>query len=475
MVFEALRERAIFLEIAPHLTRKLPIMTPCYSWWEVPYYWTGMKIYDILSFGRVLGSSRYSSASESSIQFPVINQQDLKGSIVYYDGQMDDSRMNVSLALTSAIYGAKIANHVEVIDLIHEKAENGVEKISGVLVKDNLTGEQWEIRSKLVVNATGPFVDSVRKMGTKDCTNMITPSSGAHIILPDYFAPTEMGMIIPKTKDGRVIFLIPWQGKVVAGTTDTPCEITNSPKPSEAEIQFILESISDYVSVDVRKQDILASWSGIRPLASDPNASNTESLVRDHIIEFGPTQLLTITGGKWTTYRKMASDVVDFAISHIDYQKPLKPVSTQNQLLIGSSGWTKELFIDLMQKYSRVKNTLGNSNVAPMNSDIARHLSLSYGVQSFKVAKIASEGYGKRLAHSYPYIEAEVVYAVQNEYACTAVDVLARRLRLAFLDSNASNQALPKTIEIMADLLNWDEDRKMKEKEDALNFLKNMK
>lgn len=522
LVFDALHERATFLKIAPHLTRKLPIMTPCYSWWEIPYYWAGMKMYDALSFTRRLGSSRYASAKESAIQFPVIRTDGLKGSIVYFDGQMDDSRMNVSLAMTAAAHGASIANHVEVIDLLHETVEKVIqlppliieappatetsaestsnaaegakaavaetavaqtvaqprfekvmeERVCGARVRDQTTGEEWNIKAKSVVNATGAFVDALRdKDAHKPVTKMISPSSGTHVVLPDYYAPIEMGMIIPKTEDGRVVFLIPWQGKVVAGTTDSACEISTEPKPTEKEVDFILRAIAGYTSVDVRREDVTATWTGIRPLASDPHASNTENLLRDHIISVSNTGLLTISGGKWTTYRKMSSDVVDTLLRNHDFAKPLRDCTTENQLLLGASGWNKGLFMHLIQNYRRVKHTTGQARSAPMNSDIAQHLSRSYGVRAFLVAELASKGYGKRLAHGHPYIEAEVVHAVQNEFALTAVDVLARRLRLAFLDAQGAHQALPRTLDIMAELLNWDDAKKETERQAAVRFL----
>lgn len=528
LVFDALHERATFLTIAPHLTRKLPIMTPCYSWWEIPYYWAGMKFYDALSFTRRLGSSRYVSPKESAIQFPVIRTEGLKGSIVYFDGQMDDSRMNVSLAMTAAANGATVANHVEVVDLLHETVQREVairmpaspkpdvttetnqieaknasstespstaaaptgetsalermvyktvseERVCGAKVRDVITGEEWDIKAKSVVNATGPFVDALReKDARQSLPKMITPSAGAHVVLPDYFAPIEMGMIIPKTVDGRVVFLIPWQGKVVAGTTDTACELSTEPKATEGEISFILKAIQGYTSVDVRREDVLAAWSGIRPLASDPHAGNTENLLRDHIISTSSTGLLTITGGKWTTYRKMASDVVDTLVSQNDYNKTIRECSTETTKLIGAPGWNRGLFMQLIQHYHRVKHTTGQANKAPMNSDIAQHLSHSYGVRAVLVAEIAMQGYGKRLAHGHPYIEAEVVHAVKNEMALTAVDVLARRLRLAFLDAEGAKQALPRTIEIMADMLSWSEEQKESEKVAALRFLEHM-
>lgn len=469
LVFDALKERSILLDIAPHLTRKLAIITPCYSWFELPYIWTGLKVYDLLSLNKRLAPSRWVSAKESQLQFPMVDTNDLKGSVVYYDGQMDDSRMGVSLALTASIKGAKIANHVEVIDLLKTDG-----KVSGATVRDTLTGDVWDINAKVVINATGPFVDSIRRLDNEKTVNIITPSIGTHIILPDYYAPVEMGLIIPKTEDGRVMFLVPWKGKTVAGTTDIPAEIVHNPKPTEEEIVFLLNSLSKYLSVSVRRGDVLAAWSGLRPLVRDPQAHNTESILRDHFIEVSESNMITIAGGKWTTYRLMASDALDRAIEVGDL-KPSKSCSTQETRLLGAEGWSSSLFLQILQDFKRLKQSRGNLISAPMTSDIAQHLSSSYGVRSLIVADIAQKGYGKRLAHNHPYLEAEVVYAVDYELACTAVDVIARRLRLAFLDSDGSHQALPRTIEIMADLLKWDEEKVKSETQAALDFLENMK
>lgn len=470
LVFDALHERSTLLDIAPHLTKKIPILTPCYTWWELPYYWIGLKMYDLLSLNRRLASSRWVSAKESKLQFPMINAENLKGAVVYYDGQMDDSRMGISLALTACSKGANIVNHVEVIDF--KKSEDG--KIKSAIVRDTLTNETWEINAKVFINATGPYADIIRKLDDKDSNPIISPSIGTHITLPDYYSPLEMGLVVPKTIDGRVIFMLPWKGKTIAGTTDVPTKITHNPKPTEEEISFILNSISKYLSVKVRREDVLAAWSGIRPLVTDPNAVNTESILRDHFIDVSKSGLLTIAGGKWTTYRLMAKDAVDKAIE-IGNLPAKSPCTTQNTKLIGASGWNNSLFLTILQDYRRLKKSRGTLTFAPMTSDIAQHLSNSYGVRALIVADIAQRGYGKRLAHNHPYIEAEVVYAVEHELACTAIDVIARRLRLAFVDHDGSHQALPRTIEIMGDLLNWDDERKSKEMESAIAFLDNMK
>ncbi|KAI7750620.1 hypothetical protein M8C21_023326, partial [Ambrosia artemisiifolia] len=305
LVFHALEERKQLIDNAPHLCHALPCMTPCYGWFETVYYWVGLKMYDLVAGRQLLHLSRYYSAQESSELFPTLAQKgkdrSLKGTVVYYDGQMNDSRVNVGLACTAALAGAAVLNHAEVISFLKEE---GQRRIIGARIRDNLTGEEFNTYAKVVVNAGGPFCDSVRKLADKDAKPMICPSSGVHIVLPDYYSPEGMGLIVPKTKDGRVIFMLPWLGRTVAGTTDSSTSITMLPEPHEDEIEFILDAIRDYLNIKVRRVDVLSAWSGIRPLAMDPNAKNTESISRDHVVCEDYPGLVTITGGKWTTYRR---------------------------------------------------------------------------------------------------------------------------------------------------------------------------
>ncbi|XVE75404.1 hypothetical protein DITRI_Ditri12bG0091500 [Diplodiscus trichospermus] len=306
LVFHALEERKQVIENAPHLCHALPCMTPCFDWFEVIYYWIGLKMYDLVAGRHLLHLSRYYSAQESIELFPTLARKgkgkSLRGTVVYYDGQMNDSRLNVGLACTAALAGAAVLNHAEVVSFLKDE---GTGQIIGTRIHDNLSGQEFETYAKVVVNAAGPFCDSLRKMANKDAQPMICPSSGVHIVLPDYYSPEGMGLIVPKTKDGRVVFMLPWLGRTVAGTTDSNTSITPLPEPHEDEIQFILDAICDYLNVKVRRTDVLSAWSGIRPLAVDPNAKSTESISRDHVVSEDYPGLVTITGGKWTTYRSM--------------------------------------------------------------------------------------------------------------------------------------------------------------------------
>ena len=399
--------------------------------------------------------------------------------------------MNVSLAMTAALYGSTVVNHIEVTGL--EKDASG--RLNGARVKDLVQEkngkkpEEFTIRAKGIINATGPFTDSIRKMDDQKVDEIVAPSSGVHVILPGYYSPSNMGLIDPSTSDGRVIFFLPWQGNTIAGTTDAPTAISQNPIAGEEEINWILSEIRGYLAPDinVRRGDVLAAWSGIRPLVRDPKARNTESLVRNHLITVSDSGLLTCAGGKWTTYRQMAEESVDEAIKlyglhpgpvvgaprisgteMIDDAAPLDGTCQTHQVrLIGAHGYSKTLFINLIQHFG-------------VETDVAKHLTESYGDRAWTVAALSSPTEkrfpvrGIRVSQLYPFIDGEVRYAVRHEYAQTAVDVLARRTRLAFLNAQAALEALPMVIDLMAEELKWDSKRKSVEWKDTVQFLASM-
>ncbi|BBN03834.1 glycerol-3-phosphate dehydrogenase [Marchantia polymorpha subsp. ruderalis] len=478
LVFHALEERANILENAPHLCNPLPTMTPCYEWWQIPYYWAGFKLYDLVAGRHMLHISRFFSARESLEVFPTLSKgnpegKSLKGTLVYYDGQMNDSRLNVALACTASLAGASVLNHAEAITLYKDEVTG---KVIGARIRNNLTGKEFDVYAKVVVNAAGPFCDEVRKLSDEKALSMIAPSSGVHIVLPDYYSPEAMGLIVPKTKDGRVVFMLPWMGRTVAGTTDSVTPITMLPEPHEEEIQFILDAISDYLCIKVRRTDVLSAWSGIRPLASDPTAKDTASISRDHVVVTDDHGLVTITGGKWTTYRSMAEDAVDAAIQ-VGKLQPQRGCVTEHLALIGADGFDPSYFTILTQQYVRMKRTHGGKIVpGAFDTAAAKHLVHSYGGMAQRVALIAQmEGLGKRLAHGYPVLEAEVAYCARYEYCESAVDFIARRCRLAFLDTDAAGRALPRVIEILAAEHKWDKWRKKQEVQLAKAFLETFK
>ncbi|XP_041980743.1 glycerol-3-phosphate dehydrogenase, mitochondrial isoform X2 [Aricia agestis] len=462
MVKEALHERANMLEVAPHLTRPLPILLPVYKWWQVPYYWFGIKMYDLVAGDRNLKSSYYLSKKNTLELFPMLKSDNLCGGIVYYDGQQDDARMNLAIALTAARHGATIANHVKVLQL-HKTAG----KLSGARLRDEMTGKEWDIKAKCIINATGPFTDSIRKMDDSSIKEICCPSSGVHIVLPGYYSPEHMGLLDPSTSDGRVIFFLPWLKGTIAGTTDLPCEVTHNPKPTEDEILFILTEVKNYLNpdVEVRRGDVLSAWSGIRPLVSDPNKPDTQSLARNHIVHVSNSGLVTVAGGKWTTYRAMAAETIDAAIESANLKPLYKECQTDGFLIEGAHGWTPTMYIRLVQDFG-------------LEMEAAQHLAKSYGDRAFAVAKMASMTgkrwpiIGKKIHPEFPYIDAEIRYGVR-EYACTAVDMIARRLRLAFLNVQAAAEALPGIVDIMAEELKWSDAEKQKQMKQAADFLAN--
>lgn len=462
MVKEALEERANLIKIAPHLAHPLPIMLPVYKWWQLPYFWSGIKLYDFVAGSENLKSSYILRAKSALELFPMLKSDSLKGAIVYYDGQQDDARTCLGLALTAVRYGANVANHVSVTKLL----KNAEGKVCGATVKDFFSGKEWNIKAKSVVNATGPFTDAVRKMDDAESRVICQPSAGVHIVLPGYYSPESMGLLDPATSDGRVIFFLPWLDYTIAGTTDKPCDVTTNPSPTEGDIQFILNEIKKYLNPDVhvRRGDVMSAWSGIRPLVLDPSKPNTESLARNHIIHTSPSGLVTIAGGKWTTYRRMAEETVDECVKVNPELKSERPCQTMGLLLEGAHGWNPTMFIRLVQDYG-------------LDTQVATNLANSYGDRAYAVAKLATltgkrwPVVGNRLHPELPYIEAEVRFAVR-EYACTAVDVIARRLRISFLNVVAAEESLPRIIDIMTDELKWSKAEAKKQHEEALSFLR---
>ena len=459
LVREALRERGILLKNAPHLAHPLPLLTPIYGALELPYYFTGLKLYDMLAGKANLSPSRLIGKVHAAERFPMLRRKGLRGAVEYHDGQFDDARMNVALAMTAARHGAAVLNHVAVTELVKEKG-----RVKGAVVVDALgDAAPVEVRAEVVINATGPFVDAVRRLDEPGVPEMLTTSSGVHIVLPSRFSPPGTGLLIPKTEDGRVLFLLPWQGHTLVGTTDNPAEVSAEPLPEAEDIEYILRHVRQYFDLPVSTSDVLSSWSGLRPLVepgSHGAASNhvqggseasmtstnggaraagnggTARLSRDHTIVVSASGLVTITGGKWTTYRKMAEDVVDTAIEAGALQ-PKGASLTASLPLIGGAGFSPDGAAQLQARYG-------------LAADTASHLHHAYGDRAGSVAELVARGLGERLAAGHPYLEAEVVYVRDHEDAHFADDVLSRRLRLSFLDTAAAHAAKERVEELLA-------------------------
>mmetsp|Transcript_40073 Transcript_40073/g.63363 ORF Transcript_40073/g.63363 Transcript_40073/m.63363 type:complete len:610 (-) Transcript_40073:49-1878(-) len=465
LVYEALRERSIMINQAPHLCSIIPTMLPCYQWWEVPFYYAGLKTYDVvaaLSMGTLKNSFALFSRDAQN-EFPTIrtkmsDDKNLCGAIVYYDGQQDDARMNLSVALSASLHGATVCNYMNVVEIMHDSKNQAC----GVTVRDEFTKKTHSVHAKAIINATGPMTDDIRKLEDSSAENIAVPSAGVHISLPGHFSSRSNALIIPKTKDGRVVFIVPWLGHTIAGTTDRVVERTSEPRATEDDVEFILESVRDFLAIDVNRTDVLSVWSGLRPLCKDPSAKSSANIVREHSVSLGPEGMVTITGGKWTTYRKMAEDTVNFLLSH--YQglaRKASKCSTENTQLVGAHGFSSLLMPEIAQSHRNV-----------ISFDTAKHLSRNYGTRAKAILELveANPALGEKIIADCPVIAAEVDYCSKNEYAERAVDFLTRRTRIAFLNIEQARRALPKVVELMSHAKGWSAEREKEEQEEALRY-----
>ena len=508
LVFEALRERRTLLRNAPHLAWPLPIATPCYKAWEVPYYWAGMKAYDLVALvgGGSLEMSTFLTAKETLEAFPniAVTRSDddarsrLKGAVVYRDGQFDDARLAVALAATASAAGATVANHARVERLLFdEDATTDDENVSvknadvseddkrkrfgksrrvvGAMVRDlrKPGSAPFAVRARAVVNATGPFTDAVRRMVEPSRERIMTPAGGTHVVLPAHFAPKTCGLIVPKTKDGRVVFLLPWLGGVLAGTTDALAPVTLLPRPTEQEVGFILEAIAPYLATPARKEDVVSAWSGIRPLATPPkvygaekDVKSTENVSRDHVVADERDGVVTVTGGKWTTYRLMAEHAVDAAVrvasvSDASIATRAKPCVTADVAVLGAhghrAGLAQSILTENARRSAKKNGDGGDGSDVLVDAGVIEHLVRAYGDRARRVVDLArsDDALAKRLAPTHPTLVAEVVHAAREEYCVTTRDFLARRSRLAFLDVAAAEAAAPLVNATLAKELGW--------------------
>lgn len=424
LVLEALKERGILRRNAPHLVHDLPFIVPVYDWWEGPFYGIGLKLYDMLAGKEGFGSSKLLSREETIHCIPTIEQDGLRGGVIYHDGQFDDARLLLNLAETAQEHGACILNYVKANKFF--KTNN---LISGLEVKDEENGETYQLNAKVVINATGVFSDSIRKLDDDESKPIISGSQGIHIVLDKSFLPGETAIMVPHTDDGRVIFAIPWHNKLVVGTTDTPVkDFDLEPVALEEEIQFLLKHTARYLKKDPERSDVLSVFAGLRPLVNaSGDTENTAAISREHSILISRSGLVTIAGGKWTTYRKMAEDTVDHAAT-IGQLNP-KPSATKTLLIHGSCP-----------------------------RDTSNHLKENYGADAEKIEQLLSENtsYQEKFQSNYPYQYGEVIWAVREEMAQHIDDFLSRRTRWLLLDAKACLKAAPKVAELMAHELGKD-------------------
>lgn len=431
LVFEALRERGILLRNAPHVVSVQPFVLLCYTWWQRFFYGTGLTLYDLLAGRYSLGRTAWWSRKTVLERMTNIKSENLKGGIVYYDGQFDDARLALNIAQTCAEQGATVLNYVRVTGL----TKDAQGKVNGVEALDIETSQSYTLRAKAVVNATGVYVDDILQLDKPTKKPLVMPSQGVHVVLHKSFLPGDTALMIPKTPDGRVLFAIPWQGHVLVGTTDTPLQqLSLEPVALGIEIDFILQTAGAYLQKSPTRQDVLSVFAGLRPLAAPSNLTgSTKEISRSHKLLVAPSWLITITGGKWTTYRQMAENAVNAAIRVAGL--PAIPCRTEKLAIHGAIP----------------------SSAIPVSDNPSALAIYGSDATALQALMQSEHELAHKLHPDFCYTLAEVVWAVRYEMARSVEDVLARRLRVLFLDARAALEMAPLVAEVMARELNRDE------------------
>lgn len=435
LVLEALRERGRLLQNAPQLCHHQSFVVPVYDWWESPFYGIGLKLYDMLAGKLGLGPSERLSLEETLERIPTIEPEGLRGGVIYYDGQFDDARLAITLARTAADHDAVLVNYARVTDLV----KNGDGQVRGAHVRDEESGEEFDVAARVVVNATGVFTDSVRRMDDEAARPMVRPSQGVHIVLDRSFLPGDSAIMVPHTDDGRVLFAVPWHDRVIVGTTDTPIdEPTLEPRPLDEELEFLLTHAVRYLTKDPARGDVLSTFAGLRPLVSrgggrgnGEEGGKTSSISRDHTLLVSRGGLVTIAGGKWTTYRKMAEDTVDQVAETGGLEPRACPTAD-----LHLRGWRE-----------------GQDPADPLTvygADVDDLEELSAGT-------VAGLALAAPLHPGLPCRRSEIVWGARHEMSRTVDDALARRTRSLLLDARAAADAAEDTARLMAAELGRDE------------------
>ncbi len=448
-VRHGLQERHAMLTNAPHLAHPLALVTPVFSWWEGLYFRIGLWLYDRFASRKdKIPASRWLSKAEALRRLPGLTDQ-IHSAVLYYDGQLDDARYCLALVQSAAEAGAVVSNYLEITGF--EKSANG--RITAAQVRDSLTSETLHIRARCFLNCTGPQADAVRRLANPGIPSRIRPSKGVHLLLPQALLDSpDTALLIPNTPDGRVVFAIPFQGELLLGTTDQDYpEPDREPYLEAREIDFLLKTLEPYLRTPAHRDQVKAGFGGLRPLiAAGSKGKTTKGLVRDHEVELDERSgLFSLLGGKWTTYRLMACDAVDAVCRRLGVRATC---TTAGHILAGGEHFSPLIETILRDQFQ-------------FPGPIARHLTGNYGSRAIKVAELTREnpGWRERLVQGYPFIRAEVVHAVRAEMACTLRDVLARRIRLEILDWEATVAAIPAVASIMAEELQWTEQRRAQE------------
>lgn len=439
VLVRALHERVRMLENAPHLTRRLEFLVPSYHWIDVAYLDVGLKIYDWLAGPGRISPSKYLSRDETVKRMPELNRKGLIGSVAYADGQFDDARYNIMLVQTFTEAGGNAVNHAKVTDLLRDSGG----KLRGAAVTDQLTGGTFSVNASVLVNATGPAADAIRQLATPSARKRMRPSKGAHILLPLDIFPTEDALLIPKTEDGRVLFAIPWGGRLLVGTTDEEVTAGTELIVTKEDVEYLLRHLNRYLARPATPEDIVSGFAGARPLVGSDDGGDTKKLARDDVIEIDTASgLISIMGGKWTTHRAMAEDTIHRVQESLG--RPRTEGRTRNYVLFGGEGFTDDCWKKLTRKHS-------------ISPETARHLVSKFGTAAGSVLALSSEdrSLGDPIVVGYPAIRAEVVYSVRREMAADIEDVLARRIGLQLYSWRMAMDAAPTVGSLMARELNW--------------------
>jgi glycerol-3-phosphate dehydrogenase len=438
-VRHGLEERHTVLANAPHLARPLALLTPVFSWIEGAYFTIGLMLYGWFAKNDSLPKSKWLSKKDMVERIPTL-AKNIHSAVMYYDGQLDDARYCLAIAHSAEEAGVAMANHAQVVDFKHNK-EN---VITTATVKNLINNTTFDVKAKLFINCTGATADTIRLMANPSLTRRIRPSKGVHIILPYAVLNSNSALLIPKTPDGRVVFAIPFEGELMVGTTDDDyTKLDEEPTLNDAEIDYILETLAPYMAQKVQKHQVKAGFGGLRPLIVADDRANTKNLVRDHEVEIDDTsKLISLLGGKWTTYRLMAKDTVDDAEQIL--KGAVSACTTDKHILVGGVGYTPNGYLELAKK----------SN---LDNDTLKHLTDKYGSRAIKLIFLINQNpeLGERLTPHYPHLKAEVVYTAENEMACTVRDFMARRTRLEIMDWQIAHAITPTVAKLLGEILNW--------------------
>lgn len=461
MLQQVMDERAILMAIAPHLTRVQPMMMPIYKPLHLSFYWLGLKLYDAMAREGNVRGSHFLTRDETLSEFPLLRNEGLLGSLVYYDGQLDDARMCLALALTALKHGATATNYVQ-LKMLKTLDEN---RTRFAIVQDKINHKIFKINTKCVINATGENIDVVRKLDNRQAKDIMMPTTSTHIALPSYFGSSHYGLLFPSHQPAcsQAMIMMPFESQLVMGSIQLdPAQfndnLTKQPSPSGQAVQCLLDETRDLLEscVQLRPDHVLSAWTGVKNTINKD--ASIAGIASNFLLEISKNGMITLAGGRWSIYRTMAADAIDAAIEEFCLEPKVVGSCTQNLLLDGGEDYYCLIPVDLVQRYN-------------LSTDVAQHLCQAYGSNAVQLLQGTQPADRQRLHPKFPYIVAEVDYACQREYACELADVIARRLRAAFVDAMVAQEMLPTVLKIMARNNHWQQEEQVLQYQKGIRFL----